>query len=225
MGCSLPNKSAEGLCTALKRNTNLVHLDLKDNKFNDRSVPFFADALRNNSTLLTLNMSSNNIKMSGRKELITRALCDPTSLQAIVGSNHTCLVTLNSGNNGNRLTYEDGFRNINALEKEGQKIRYKVIAGLFTLETIAFKPRDFQNIPLELMPRLLELVQQEMGYNGCGEEVWKAKAKKRKRNDSQCLTRVYGVVHGWSMLPSLFAVSCSSSSCHYFDKISYRCSN
>ena len=95
---------------------------------------------------------------------------------------------------------------INALENEGQKIRYKVIAALFTLKTIEFNPRDFQHIPLELMPRLLELVQHEMGY-GALREVWKAPGRKKGSNP-RLITRVYEVIHGWSMMPSLFAVSC-----------------
>jgi len=208
VGCSLSSKSAEGLCNALKRNTNLAHLDLRGNNFNSKAVPFFVDALRNNSTLLTLNMSSNNMKIMERKNLIRRALCDPTSLQTIAESNHTCLVTLNKGNNGNFSTNENEFRNINALENEGQKIRYKVIASLFTLKTIKFDPLYFQNTPLELMPRLLELVQQELGCGKYGREVWKQRVCAKGSNP--CLTRVYEVVHGWSMLPSLFAVSYSS---------------
>ena len=210
VGCSLPNKSAEGLCNALKRNTNLAHLDLKGNKFTEKAVPFFVDALRNNSTVLSLDISSNNIKMSGRAELIRGALCDSTSLQTIAELNHTCQVRLNCGNNGNRITYEDGFRNINSLENEGQKIRYKVIASLFTLETIKFDPLHFQSMPLELMPHLLELVQQEMGYGKYGREVWKAPIRAKGTNPR--LTRVYEVMHGWSMLPSLFAVSYYHSS-------------
>eukprot|EP00986_Skeletonema_menzelii_P019458 scaffold28069_cov148-Skeletonema_menzelii.AAC.2 len=190
VGCGLSSKSAQGLCNALKRNNNLAHLDLKYNNFNDRSVPFFVDALRNNSTLLTLQMSGNKITVKkGRKELINSALCDPTSLQTIAESNHTCLVTLNEGKNGNSVTHENDFRNINALESEGQKIRYKVILSLFTLKTIAFNPRDFQHIPLELMPRLLELVQQEMGYGRYGREVWKAPIRAKGSNPR--LTRVY----------------------------------
>ena len=205
--CNLPNKSAESLCNALKRNTNLTHLDLKYNGLNDRSVPFFVDALRNNSTLLTLDLRLNNVKVkSGRKELINNALCDPTSLQSIATSNHTCLVTLNGNNNGNKVTHEDKFRKINALENEGQKIRYKVIAALFTLKIIEFNPRDFQHVPLELMPRLLELVQHEMGYGKYGRDVWKAPVRAKGSNPR--LTRVYEVIHGWSMMPSLFAVSC-----------------
>jgi len=205
-GCGLPNQSAKSLCNALKRNTHLAHFFLDDNKFNDSSVPFFADALRSNSTLLSFHMSGNNIKVKskfGRRELINRALCNPDSLQTIAASNHTCLVTLNSGKNGDRRTHEDKFRKINALENEGKKIRYKVIAALFTLKTIEFNPREFQHIPLELMPRLLELVQQEMGYGKYGREVWKA--PNRAKGSNPRLTRVYEVVHGWSMLPSLFA--------------------
>ena len=217
--CSLSSKSAEGLCNALKRNTNLAHLDIEYNKFNDKSVPFFVDALRNNSTLLTLQMTGNNLKVhTGRKELIKRALCDPTSLQTIAESNHTCLVTLNKRNIGNNVTHENGFWNINALDNEGQKIRYKVVLSLFTLKTIKLNQCNFQHVPLELMPRLIELVQQEMGYGKYGRGIWKAPV--RKKGSNPCLTRVYEVVHGWSMMPSLFAVSYYSSFLcmlrHYF---------
>jgi hypothetical protein len=207
VGCSLPNQSAYGLCNALKRNTNLAHLVLRGNYFNHRSAPFFVNALRKNSTLLTLDMCSNNINMDGRSALISGALCDPASLQTIAESNHTCQVWLNCGSNGNRLTHENEFRNINALDNVGQKIRYKVSASLFTLESITFNPRDFQNIPLELMPLLLELVQQELGCGKYGREVWKAPIRAKGSNPR--LTRVYQVVHGWTMLPSLFAVSYS----------------
>ena len=226
-GCGLSNKCAERLCNALKRNTNLTHLDIENNQFNDKSVPFFVDALRNNSTLLTLQMRCNNLKVrTGRKELIKGALCDPTSLQTIAESNHTCLVMLNSGNTGNNVTRENGFWNINALENEGQKIRYKVIVALYTMKTITLKQCDFQHVPLELMPRLIELVQQEMGYGEFGGEVWKAPI--RAKGSNPCLTRVYEVVHGWSMMPSLFAVSYYSSCiCYLFVTISYyhRCPN
>ena len=205
-GSSLPNKSAESLCKALKCNTNLTDLDLRNSNFNDTSVPFFADMLRNNSTLITLDMTGNKMKIkSGRKDLINQALCNSTSLQAIAESNHTCLLTLNNGRLGEKETHEEKFWNINALENEGQKIRYKVIVSLFTMKTIAFHPRHFQDVPLELMPRLLELVQFEMGYGKYGREVWKAPIRRKGSNPR--LTRVYEVIHGWTMLPSLFEVS------------------
>ena len=157
----------------------------------------------------------------GRKKFIKRALCNPKSLQSIAASNHTCLVTLNSGTIGNKVTHEDEFRNINALENEGQKIRYKVIVSLFTLKTVAFNPRDFQHFPLELMPHLLELVQHQMGYGRYGRDVWKAPIRKKGSNPR--LTRVYEVIHGWSMMPSLFAVSLFvfiSTTCHVIGGVS-----
>ena len=86
----------------------------------------------------------------------------------------------------------------------------KVIAALFTLKSIAFRPMDFQDIPLELMPRLLELVQLELGYGRYGREVWKTPIRAKGSNPR--LTRVYEVMQGWSMLPSLFAVSLRHSS-------------
>jgi hypothetical protein len=128
---------------------------------------------------------------------------------------------LNKGNNGNHVTNENGFWNINALENEGQKIRYKVVLSLYTLKTIKLKQYDFQHVPLELMPRLIELVQQEMGYGKYGRGIWKAPIRAKGSNPR--LTRVYEVVHGWSMMPSLFAVSYYHHSyvCHHFVTMSY----
>jgi len=103
------------------------------------------------------------------------------------------------------VTHENEFRNINSLDDEGQKIRFKIIAALFTLETIAFNSSDFQNVPLELMPRLLELVQQELGYGRYGREVWKAPI--RAKGSNPCLTRVYELVHGWTMHATI-SLSC-----------------
>ena len=93
---------------------------------------------------------------------------------------------------------------MNAFGNKGKTIRYKLVLAMFTLKTIPFNPLAFQHISLELMPRLLEFVQQEMGHKGFGKDVWNAS---RKGKGVKCLTRVYEVVTGWSMLPSLFEVS------------------
>jgi hypothetical protein len=56
---------------------------------------------------------------------------------------------------------------------EGKKIQYKIILA----RTVGKKKKDllasqkFDELPLELMPNLLEFVQQEFGYNGFGKEV------------------------------------------------------
>ena len=163
------------------------------------------DALKNNRTLLSLDLGDCNIKIvTGRKVLIHSALCDTTSLQAIVDSNHVCQLTVSSGKSTymNYRTQEDEMKNINALAlvNEGMKIRYKVVLAFFTTNPDLFNPRGFDDVLLELMPRLLEIAQQDLGHDGFGEEICK-----RTRYDGRdpTLGRIYEVMMGWNT-PLLF---------------------
>jgi len=173
------------------------------------------DALKNNRTLLSLDLGDCNIKIvTGRTVLIHSALCDTTSLQAIVDSNHVCQLTVSSGKSTymNYRTQEDEMKNINvlALVNEGKKIRYKVVLALFTTHPDVFNPnlfnpRGFDDVPLELMPRLLEIAQQDLGHDGFGEEI----CGKRTRyghpwyGRDPALSRIYEVMMGWNT-PLLF---------------------
>eukprot|EP00984_Skeletonema_dohrnii_P007589 scaffold2773_cov119-Skeletonema_dohrnii-CCMP3373.AAC.3 len=203
-GNSFRKEAGASLMGVLKRNTNLAHLNLRHNSFSKASIPFIIDALKNNSTLLTLDLTDNKLKAKsgGRKEIIDKALFESTSLQSIIDSNHTCQVYLSSNSWGNRETHEAELRRINALDTAGQSIRFKVSLAMFTLKTIQFNPLAFQHISLELMPRLLEFVQQQVGYGGYGKNIWKVNRKERGKN--HVLSRIYEVMTGWSMLPSLF---------------------
>ena len=97
---------------------------------------------------------------------------------------------------------EDEFRKINALENEGEKIRYKVVLALCVLNKDLYDPRSFNDIPLELMPKLLELLQQEVGCKGFGEGIVKSV---RKRNTINRLSNLYEAIHQWPAFPSLFS--------------------
>ena len=155
--------------------------------------------------------------MDGRVELVNRAICDTTSLESIADSNHTCQLFLSSGKtlSQNSRTKEDEMKKINALESEGQKIRYKVVLALFAINTDLFKPRDFERVPLELMHHLLDMVQHEVGYKGYGKEILKGTSRKvRKNGFNPTLDRLYAVVMGWNT-PLLFAVRICNTLCHY----------
>ncbi|KAL7542288.1 hypothetical protein ACHAXR_011638 [Thalassiosira sp. AJA248-18] len=197
----IPSSAAKVLSCALKKNTNLQHLNLSYNSLSNKCIPFFADALKNNTSLLSLDLVGNNIKVdTGRKELIASAICDTTSLQAVANSNHSCKLTMSEGRYKNGITFEEEMRNISALDNEGHKIRYKVVLALFAMSADLFNPRNFDNVPLELMPYLLEIAQQQVGYNGFGKGVVE---NVRKRKSSNTLRRLYEVVHGWN-IPLLF---------------------
>jgi len=203
----LPPKAADVLASALKRNTVLQHLNLAGNNFNDNSVPSFVACLKKNSTLLTLDLCYNSIRIkTGRKELLRGAFCDTSNLQSIATSNHTCALTMVDGTFKNDITKEVEMRNINLLDSEGMKIRYKVVLALFSMNKDLFHPRSFDEVPLELMPRLLELVQCEVGYGGFGAGITKVTRKKRANGFNPTLRRLYQVVTEWNT-PELVSVS------------------
>ena len=226
---SITSSSVRTLASSLVNNTNLQHLNLSRNSLTDKCIPSFDVALKKNTTLLSLDLSDNKIKVTGRRELIRSIICDTTSLEAVANSNHTLKLIMTNGKYKNDITREDELRNINTLRKktegvkdstlfdtsetEGQKIRYKVVLALFSMNTNLFSPTNFENLPLELMPRLLYMAQLEIGYNGYGEGsvrygqgvTWSTE-KKRKDEIDPYLNRVYEVVTGWNT-PLLFNVS------------------
>ena len=205
----LPSAAAKVLANAMKKNTNLEHLNLSYNSFSDKSVDGFVELLRNNSTLLSLNLTGNNIKVdkqsdkTGRAALLKNAILDTTSLQTIADSNHSYQVIMGDRNYRNDLTHEAEMKSINSLDSEGMKIRYKVVLALFSYNKDLFHPRSFDDVPLELIPRLLELVQQEIGFNGFGKGVFD---KVRKMKSTRELRRLYQVVTEWNT-PLLVMVS------------------
>ena len=212
---AITSNGAKKIALALKKNTNLQHLSLDRNGLTEACVPEFTDALRNNSTLLSLNLGCNEIRVAtGRAVLNRNALCDTSSLEAIVESNHTCVLTTTrrEGKYRNDLTHEYEMKKINALDSEETKIRYKVVLALFSYNKDLFHPRSFDDVPLELMPRLLELIQLEVGYGEFGNGITERSVKKKK--SPHTLRRLYQVVTEWNT-PELVFVSFFIVSLYY----------
>lgn len=176
--------SAKKILPALKDNSSLQHLDLSNNWFNDDSTaPIVIDALRGNSSLFTLDLSGNKsmkvqhrgryrwdsengcykrspVVNGSRMLIIKGALFDTSSLEAVANSNHKCAVKMSDRNMNN--SHELTIAAINELDDEGLKVRLKVVLALTEVNKDLHDLRFFDSIPLELMPRLLELVQQEL---------------------------------------------------------------
>ena len=120
----------------------------------------------------------------------------------------------------NDVTKEIETRNINLLDSEGMKIRYKVVMALFTFNPDLFHPRSFDDVPLELMPRLLNLLQQEIGCDGFGADIvasssmtkgrpfckrkWNRETRGWQNFFDPTLARLYEVIMAWQSLPLLF---------------------
>ncbi|KAL9178656.1 hypothetical protein ACHAXT_001994 [Thalassiosira profunda] len=240
----LTTKGANHILPALKENESLEELDLSGNWLNDAVAPAVVDLLQNNSTLLSLDLQGNkslknNAKEQrrwrghgqgyetirpaedrGKAEIVKGALFDTTSLQTIANSNHTCAVHF-SGRNERAET----MRNINELDvAEGVKIRYKVVLALTEVNKDLYDPRSFNDVPLELMPYLITLVQQELGVAGYGCDILPKRKNKKDRSKSYwdyttpglawylrrkticdpTLSCIFEVIMGWQSLPLLF---------------------
>ena len=117
----------------MKTNRTLRSLDLSKNKFKGTERRRW----RYNGTRWERDPST---RKNPRKELVLDTMCDATSFQSIVESNHVCQLFLANKNNGVRETHEKEMRNINALENEGAKIRYKVVLAMFKLNTDLYNP-------------------------------------------------------------------------------------
>ena len=217
----------------------MQHLDLSRNWLSDAVAPVVIDVLKNNSTLLSFDLSGNkSLKGArggqrswrnnwektpqqdrGRAEIVKGALFDTTSLEAIGNSNHSCAVKMAGFNQ--KDTHEETIRKINSLDvSEGKKIRYKVLLALNEANKDLYDPRSFNDVPLELMPYLLEMVQQEFKCNGSdivlksmttrkkGKWVYNPE-KRRSVYDYNYITdptlnRLYEIISGWQSLPLLF---------------------
>ncbi|EJK58206.1 hypothetical protein THAOC_21690 [Thalassiosira oceanica] len=238
----MSTKAANVIIPVLKENTTLEHLDLSRNSLNNSVAPVVVDLLKANTTLLALDISGNKsmtIRSTGIKythdgiqwhgedvpvvegakiEIVRDALFDTTSFASLTGSNHTCAVHMSGMNkDGN---YELAIRRINGMDaSEGKKIRYKMVLALTMPDDEGrvgkklFNIRAIDHVPLEIMPKLFEMLHQRIGHNGFGEGitnltegVWDPLFQSSARHLDEAgmgsrlgLNRIYSVVRGWNI--------------------------
>ena len=93
-----------------------------------------------------------------------------------------------------------------------KKIRKKVVLALCGTDGELFDLRHFNNLPLQLMPRVLELIQEHSGprterrVNG----AWVHASTEQLEKDA--LSRLFHTLRGWE-LPSLFENQCAQLIC------------
>ena len=173
----------------------LNHANISDN-----DTLSLASALKKNTKLKELNLRNNNITREGEKAL-SNALYDPTSMDSIIESNHTCFAYTYDFKNVSvairQPPLEREVFNINANDyiSVQQKIRKKVILALCGVLGELFDLSHFNDLPLQLMPRVLELIQEH--------------TETRRVNNTpvqlekDALSRLFHTLRGWE-LPSLF---------------------
>ncbi|KAL7545083.1 hypothetical protein ACHAWF_015276 [Thalassiosira exigua] len=156
----------------LARNPSLETLQLMGNHLNDADAIAIARALETNNTLSWLDFSEGNDITSVSTEVFARLLFNPESLNAVSDSNHTL-----AGNFGdidgwlsefNRKygSAEGGVEGVNLPSPNTAK-KLKLLALLSAPYEKTVNTELLYGVPLELMPKVLEFVQQypEAGSN------------------------------------------------------------
>ncbi|KAL9178590.1 hypothetical protein ACHAXT_001928 [Thalassiosira profunda] len=240
------NKTIESLCLssnglalpgvirttkkAMKSMSKLTYLELSFNSLPVQGAKALAKFLEHaDCSLESLVLSNNHLTTKGANHILPALKENESleeldlSLQTIANSNHTCAVLLSGRNTGGLK--EETIRKINEMDvAEGVKIRYKVVLALTEVNKDLYDPLSFNDVPLELMPYLITLVQQEIGCNSFGRELVATTKKDRGHsvwvpsNDptlpwwsgtrkhicDPTLSNIYEVIMGWQSLPLLF---------------------
>ena len=181
-------------------NHSVETLDLERNRISDSDTPMLATALGRNTRLGIFDLTRNNVTEDGRNVLL-KALFDTTSMDSIVESNHTCSLNTCYDATGNgweqQLTAVEGAVILINFEGDsiGEKIRKKVILALCMLDGELFDLSHFNNVPLQLMPRVLELIQEHTRH--------RTRRLSQADLDKEALSRLFHTLRGWKM-PLLF---------------------
>jgi len=185
----------------IRSNNSTNVLNLNENKLNDNDALVLASALKENTHLDELILTENDITKEGQKALMN-AVFDPTTMDSIVECNHRCLPYTYDINEKRfqRSLMEQELISINADKDMSvqQKIRQKIILALCGVDGGLFDLSHLNDLPLQLMPRVLALVQEHSWsrrvttFEGLGPAL---------KEDS--LTRLFHTLRGWE-LPLLF---------------------
>jgi len=175
-------------------------LRLRHRNISDNDTNLLASALENNTHLKQLDLSgSNNITEEGEKILL-KAMFDPTSMDSIIGSNHTCQIftyNIDSPTAIDQRPYlEREVFMINGWEVSiQQKIREKLVLALCGVDGGLFDLSSLNDLPLGVMPRVLELIQKHT--------TMRRSSKPPIQLEKDALTRLFHTLRGWE-LPLLF---------------------
>ena len=204
------SEEAGTLSDFIHSNNSTEVLNLNGNKLTDNDALVLASALRKNTHLDELILTKNDMTEEGQKALMN-AVFDPTAMDSIVECNHRCLPYTYDINRerSQRSLMEQELISINADKDMSvqQKIRQKVILALCGVDGGLFDLSHLNDLPLQLMPRLLALVQ--------GHTFVRNRAVRRVpvQLEKDALTRLFHTLRGWE-LPLLFGNlhgSCASS--------------
>jgi len=202
MNAGLKSECVGIISEFISKNYPTETIMLNYNKISDNDTVLLASAIKMNTNLRQLDVRDNDITEEGEKILL-KALFDPTSMDSVVDSNHMCMTYTYDISNASLISQ----RQRPLLETEvfkiildddmsiQKKIRKKVVLALSGVYGCHFDLSHFNDLPLQLMPRVLELIQEHT-------------AMRRSRNtpiqlEKDALTRLFHTLRGWE-LPLLF---------------------
>ncbi|KAL9186304.1 hypothetical protein ACHAXT_005542 [Thalassiosira profunda] len=131
---------------------NLRSLSLPNNLMGDDAAQLFAESLKTNDRLMLLQLGGNDITKVGAMAL-TYSLCCPRGLNSLYeDSNHTCMVDLGE---------DSSLRGVNVFDDPQLNRSMKILGTLVPLGEIYWNMRLFNNVPVEIIPRVLVLLRGE----------------------------------------------------------------
>jgi len=200
---NLRSEAVATIVDFLRGNHRTESLHLDSNEISNDDALLLASALMNNTNVKRLSLKMNDITEEGEKTLL-KTLFDPTSMDSIVKSNHIRRIyiydTKNATVRRQRPPLGKEVIKINRGDYTiQQKIRKKVVLALCGVDGSLFDLSYFYDLSLQLMPRVLELIQEH------SESRTKSKACREtpKQLEKDALSRLFHTLRGWE-LPLLF---------------------
>jgi len=200
---NLGSEAVALIANFLHSNKTILFLQLHSNKITDDDALVLASIPNENTNLRLIDLKNNDITEEGETHLL-KVLYDPTSMDSIVDSNHSCIpytfdVEKSSILEKRPLLEQEVFmiNNLDLYSSIQQKIRSKVVLALCGVDGSLFDLSHLNDLSLQLMPNVLELIQ---------EHSW-ARTKSVKSMPMQlekdALSRIFHTLRGWE-LPLLF---------------------
>ena len=189
----------------IRSNKTIEKLRFDGSKFTDNDVDILLASSKENTNLRQLDLKKNNITEEGENKLL-KAMFDPTSMDSIIESNHILQAFTFDITKprlyAQRPLLEQEVLRINKRSSKGdytiqQTIRKKVVLALCGVDGGLFDLSHFNDLPLGVMPRVLELIQEH------GEARTHVVRSMPGQLEKDALSRLFHTLRGWE-LPLLF---------------------
>jgi len=184
---------------------------LNNNNISDGDMIVLSSALKLNTHLLLIELRDNDVTEQGWK-VLHKARFDAANMNSLIDCNHTCVVAVDDevmkdSNmplqvaevimiNGNMDSDGEVFPTQTPIK---EKIRKKVVLALCGVEGELFDLSLLNDVPLQLMPRVLELIQEHT----TSRQLYCEDEDDDEQLEKDALSRLFHILRAWE-LPLLF---------------------